>query len=306
MNENTTNAYTRRQLIPLSDYLKELGAENETSGVAYFSDGSCEEIDLSGYLEWRGTTADYIGSDKKSRKADIIGIWVDSPQLSVTDLASISLDKLKDGNVLIIELDGFGYYNLMEHTPDFIGGFEAYPMRTVMPAISNVALSAIITGEIPRVNGIIERGQRELNVTDMFEIASGMGFECAVVEGRTALVTMSVAQTLNPDINNRGDTDNEVQEAALEKIAEGYQFIFVHFHGFDDVAHTYGPSSGKAAEKVRELDDYVKILCDNFEGTVIIIADHGQRLTNDEDKPGGHGEFMPIDLTVPFIIFEVN
>ena len=79
----------------------------------------------------------------------------------------------------------------------------------------------------------------------------------------------------------------------------------MHYHGYDDVAHTYGPLSDEAAKKLKEIDGYVKELCSNFTGTVIITADHGQHNTGDTEKLGGHGDFIPVDMTVPFIMFEV-
>ncbi len=305
MNGTTTSAYTRRELIPLSIYMEELGAHAQDTALAYFNDGSQQQIGLDGYLEWRGTSADYIGVDKKHRLPDIIGVWLDAPDLSVTDIATFALDKAEAGNVLIIELDGVGYYNVLELQPDFIGGKDMRAMRTVMPSISNVALAAIVTGELPDVNGVTERRMRDLNVDDIFITAAERGLNCAVVEGSTALVTMSLEQTLNPDIDQDGDTDNEVLAAALEKLSGDYQFLYVHFHGYDDIAHTYGPSSKEASQKLDELDGYVKTLCENFSGTVILTADHGQHATNDASKPGNHGDFLPIDLTVPFIVFEV-
>ena len=306
LNENTTNAYTRRQLIPLPTYCELLGAPEMDSALAYFADGSWQQIDLNGFLEWRGNSADYIGADKKTREPDIIGVWLEAPGSSLTDIASIALKKAEEGNVLIIELDGAGYYNLLELEPEFISSKDIYAMRTVMPSISNVSLAAIVTGQMPKVNGVTRRSERDLLVDDMFVSAADMGLDCAVVEGSTALVVLSVEQTLNPDIDNSGDTDSEVHASALQKIDEGCGFIFVHYHGYDDVAHTYGPLSAEAAQKLKELDGYVKELCENFTGTVIITADHGQHITDSKEKPGGHGDFVPIDMTVPFIMFEVG
>ena len=217
MNENTTNAYTRRQLIPLSLYYEELGAPRQASALAYFADGSWQDISLEGYLEWRGNSADYIGADKKSRKPDIIGVWLEAPGSSVTDIAPIALEKAEEANVLIIELDGAGYYNLMELEPEFLSTKDIYVMRTVMPSISNVSLAAIVTGQMPKVNGVAQRSERDLLVDDMFAAASGMGLKCAVVEGSSALVVLSVEQTLNPDIDSSGDTDSEVHSAAMQK-----------------------------------------------------------------------------------------
>lgn len=306
MNGRTANAYTRRELIPLSEYASSLGAPVQSAALAYFWDGSQKKIELDGYLEWRGNSVDYIGKDGKSRDKDIIGVWIDAPEGSITDIASLALDKAQKGSVLIIEIDGLGLYNLLEHNPVFLSGKNVMPIRTVMPSISNVALAAIVTGEPPSVNGVTERKLRSLSVDDMFKTAAESGKKCAVVEGQTALVNMSVEQTLNPDTNNDGSTDSEVQVSALKKIKEGFEFIYVHFHGFDDVAHTYGPSSDEAQEKLAEIDAFIAELCGNFKGTVIITADHGQHTTADEEKPGNHGEFVPVDMTVPLIIFEAG
>lgn len=306
MHDTTTNVYTKRELIPLDKYIEALGATTQSTALAYFGDNSQKEIDIKGYIEWRGNSVDYIGTDKKSREKDIIGIWIDAPEASVTDISSLALDRAKEGRVMIIELDGAGYYNILEHTPEFISSKSMMPGRTVMPSISNVSLAAIVTGELPSVNGVTARGMHELLVDDMFAAAEASGLKCAVVEGSSQLITMSIKQTLNPDTNGDGYTDSEVQATALEMIEAGSEFVYIHFHGYDDVAHTYGPSSEQAAKKLDELDGYVSALCASFKGTVIITADHGQHTTTDIEKIGNHGEFLPMDMTVPIIVFEVG
>ncbi|MFA5675955.1 MAG: alkaline phosphatase family protein [Christensenellales bacterium] len=306
MDEWTTNVYAKRALIPLAQYAKRLDAENFSGAAAYFGDGSQYIIELDGYLEWRGNSLDYLASDKKSRKKDIIGVWIDAPKGSVTDIASFALERLNDGNVLIILLDGAGYYNLLEHSPEFLNSQDITPIRTVMPSISNVALAAIVTGETPAVNGVKERKDRSLLADDIFKTAADLGYKCGVAEGSTRLISLSIEQTLNTDTDGDGYTDSEVQKSAFNMINEGAKLLFVHFHGFDDAAHTFGPSSSKAAAKLYELDEYVLALCSAFNGTVIITADHGQHSTIGEDRAGGHGEFLPRDMTVPLIIIEAE
>lgn len=304
MNEWTANVYTRRSLIPIARYAAQLGAEHISEAIAYFGDGSQDIININGFLEWRGNSADYIAPDKKTRKKDIIGVWLNAPESSVTDIAAVALEKLKDGKVLIILLDGVGYYNLSEHSPDFLSSQDITPMRTVMPSISNVALAAIVTGEVPAVNGVKERKDRNLLTDDIFKKAADLGFKCAVIEGSSQLISLSIEQTLNLDMDGDGYTDTEVQKSALKKIKEGTELLFVHFHGFDDAAHTFGPSSRNAAAKLYELDEYVFALCNVFDGTIIITADHGQHSSLGEGRAGEHGEFLPLDMTVPFIMIE--
>ena len=305
-NEASTDAYSRRELIPLSDYMVELGASEEQTALAYFGNGSQQQIELVGYLEWRGNSVDYIAADQKTREPDLIGIWIDAPKASLTDIADLALDEAAKSPVMIIELDGAGYYNLAFWQPEFLSSLNIQASRTVMPSISNVSLAAIISGELPSVNGITERNQRDLLVDDMFVAANTLGCKCAVIEGSSALVNMSIEQTLNPDSDGDGDTDNEVHAAALTAIQDGYDFIYVHYHGYDDVAHSYGPFSAEAGDKLKEEDVFVQELCKEFSGTVIITADHGQHETSEPEKPGNHGEFRALDMTVPIIIFEVK
>ncbi len=68
--ENSVNAYTKKELIPISNYINDGSAI-----IAKFEDGREIEISQSGFLEWRGTSADYIAPDKKERIANITNIW---------------------------------------------------------------------------------------------------------------------------------------------------------------------------------------------------------------------------------------
>lgn len=305
MNGYTTNAYTYRTLIPITNLLTQIGAEGKTRALAYFGDGSQQEVRLDGYIEWRGNSADYLGANGKNRKADIIGIWVDAPKLSVMDVALKALEALDAGRVMIIELDGLGYHTLTSASPEFLCKFNIAPARTVMPSVSSVALASIVTGLTPDKNGIAAERLRELTVPDIFAQAAEKGKTSAVIEGSSKLITMSADQVLNPDINNNGSTDDEVFASAKSALAQGTDFVYVHFHGFDDVAHTFGPDSTEAKAKLLELDGFVSKLCEGFLGTVIITSDHGQHPITG-DKLGEHGEFLPLDMTVPFIIIKTG
>lgn len=303
--EYKTNPYTRRSLIPLINLCDDFSIETSTKAIGYFNDGSQCDVDLNGYIEFRGNSVDYIGIDKKSRKADMIGLYIDPP-ISVTQVPSLTKEALKDGNVLIIELDGLGYYNLEKLNAPFLKSKEVKKMRTVMPSISNVSLAAIITGKTPNENGVTEKGIRKIIVDDMFNEFTDEGKTSTVVEGMSQLVTMSVEQKLNPDKNGDDSTDDDVMESAIKAVNSNSDVIYVHFHGFDDVAHTYGPFSNEAQKKLTELDENVKTLSSQFKGTVLVIADHGQHNVKLENKLGSHGEFLHIDMTTPFLMYKTE
>ncbi len=70
--EYTVGAYTRREIIPISNYV----TENQII-FAEFSDGTKMQIEQTGYIEWRGNTADYIAPDEKTRTVGIQKILVE-------------------------------------------------------------------------------------------------------------------------------------------------------------------------------------------------------------------------------------
>lgn len=268
-----------------------------SSAIVYFDHGTQEEVFLTDLFEWKGNLADYIGPQ------DIIGVWVDAPELSVTHIAPEALAALERGRVLIILLDGLSYYDLEELKPPFVSAKTVRPARTVMPSISPVALASILTGKFPNETGITSRDTRQLQVDDIFVAAVKLGKTSAMVEGSRKLINTSIDQLLNPDINGDGSTDDEVFACAKAQLDAGVDLVFVHFHGYDDLAHTYGPLSPETSAKMLELDAYVEALCAGFSGMVLVIADHGQHATTGE-KLGDHGEFRLLDLTIPWIQWE--
>lgn len=285
-----TGVYNRLEVLPISQYIT-----SSDYVVGYFSDGSQKVIEADGYIEWRGNSADYISANGKSRTAGIIGIWADAPELCLTDVASTVASCTDD--VLIIEIDGLGMNTLYYHNWSYLASQDVETMRVVMPSISNVGIAAIVTGKTPDINGVAQLGDRELLVDDIFVGCDS----CFVVEGSSSLINMSIDQQLNSDLNNSGSNDDEVYASAMAVIGQ-YQLTYVHFHGYDDFSHNYGPYSDEVAVKALELDAYVKAMVEAHTGTVIIVSDHGQHDTGNSDKLGAHGTFIYEDMTVPYIV----
>ncbi len=283
------SAYTRRPMVPISSYIDSNGGE----ALAYFGDGSEQMVSLDGYFDWRGNTADYVDADGKTRIHDIVGVWEDAPEASITDLKGIVENT--EGDVLVIHIDGLGYKAYEMHGLELSKEHTVEKMRTVMPSISNVALAAMITGETPDINGVTERSERELLVPDMFENVDGV-----LVEGYSKLVNSSVSPILNADENADGSTDDEVFASAMKTIEEEHELVFVHFHGYDDISHTYGTYSDEAIKKLDEIEGYVNEMLSAFSGTTYIISDHGQHDTSIGEKLGDHGEFKYEDMCIPF------
>lgn len=175
---------------------------------------------------------------------------------------------------------------------------------SVHPAISNVSLASMVTGKSPFEHGILERGVKRPLYPDIFEYATNLGKKVSYIEGNGNLILTSVNPTYSmPDANNY--TDVSVFNNALTALEENPDLIFVHFHGIDDVNHLYSPISDEAKEKIVETEGYIMQLIENFDGTVIIVPDHGAITYYDGDMPKGkHGLFQKNDMLIPYYLFK--
>lgn len=219
---------------------------------------------------------------------------------SISDVYDDTLALVKNGHrVLVIELDGYGLMMMDSEAMPFLTSHAFDTALAAFPPISPVGLATMLTGKQPREHGITSRDTREVKCPDLFRALSDMGLKARYIEGDSALIKTSLAPILSPDLNGILGTDDEVFENAMS--ADAADFMFVHFHGIDDVATAKGPYSPEVKERMRVTDEYVRALAENFSGKVIVTADHGLH----EDGDGGaHGEYTREDMLVPYFIFD--
>ncbi len=224
----------------------------------------------------------------------------------IMDVYNRSVNELEAGDrVMILFLDGFSWQEYQkamdEDTAPYIEAhFTGGPALSVMKPVTNSGMAAMITGTPPEVNGIADRSKREYRVPDIFDKAAELGKKAALIEGDIQILKTSLAPVLNVDRDDDG-TDDEVVESALNALAEAPDLIMVHFHGIDDQGHAHGPYSKEVTDKINEIDGYIKLLAAEFNGTILLVADHGMH----EDGSGGdHGENLEEDMVVPFLTME--
>ena len=297
--EFTLDVYTKREVIPLSSF-----CDGELSNpLGIFSDSSELVLDIDGYIELRSNSVDYIDSDKKTRIKDLKGIWFDYPLVSIIDIYDRVLNSKEDVMIILVDglgintyyTNGFDYLNSLSYDNHPFISYNLQHARTVYPSISPVALSSLVTGTLPNVHGIIDRSGKDLKVDDMY-----LNLDSIIIEGYSTLINLSKSQMLNIDTNDNNSNDDEVFQQALLAIKEQPELLFLHFHGYDDLSHTYGPHVIETKEKAVELDSYIKSLVDEFNGRIIITSDHGQHDTNGK-KLGDHGEIRHEDMIIPII-----
>jgi len=297
LNGKEVTVYTTHEIIALDDILsydKEIAVFGRDGSVTFDKPGD------DSFFEITETGIDYTAVDK-TQVIDVAGIIADPPKFSITDVASDTIHQLEKGNnVMVIELDGLGW-QMLETAKEkgrapYLASLPAQQALSVFPPISPAGLAAMITGTTPDINGIAGRGVMDFNGEDIFEKAQKLGKRVAYIEGDVKMLNTSVEPVLSV---NEGAQDSRVFENTQKAIDDNNQLIFTHFHSIDDDATTYGPYALENMEQIELVDRMVEQLVKDFNGTVIISADHGLHPT---ETAGTHGRVCSEDMLVPYII----
>jgi len=248
--------------------------------------------------------------------------------LSITDLAPTAAEalglRLADSatghpldvpaadHVLLLFLDGFGYLQYESALQDgLIPHLAALPAAvpglTTYPPITSVSSASMLTGSIPAIHGADRRGIRVTASETLLDLAHAEGLSVVAVEGNALAFNLRSAELLlSGDRDANGGTDDNVLANAISVLEQGMpEVFFIHFHGIDDLGHTYGPGTVPVLEKISEVDQAVGEILDAIPaGTLVIIfADHGMHPVQEEGRLGNHGHLIPEDMLIPLIVF---
>jgi len=219
-----------------------------------------------------------------------------------------ALTNTRAEHVLLLFLDGFGYLRYTEArdaglipTLNALGepmiGLSEYPPSTA------IATAVMLTGAPPTVNGARIRGTRTTEAETLFDVAAQAGLRAIAVEGDALAFNLRNAEViLSGDRDGNGSTDDNVLANALAILAEGMpDLLWVHFHGIDDVGHTYGPNTPGEDAAISYVDTAVgEILAALPPDTLtLIFADHGMHLVQEEGRLGNHSNLTARDMLVP-------
>lgn len=240
---------------------------------------------------------------------DIKGIYLYENYHSITDAYYFTKEFMDKGEkVLTVLLDGFslGQYNyaVENNYISFLNNYYNNEALSVYTPVTNAGYAAILTGQTPDKNGVHDRSFREMKVDSVFKYAIENNKDSILLEGDIKILNTEIEPRLHIDINKDGDTDDEMFNSAMaaaSEVSEDYDFIFIHFHGIDDRGHSYGPYSNEAMDYIKKIDSYIEQISLNWDGKIILTADHGMH----ETKEGGnHGECRAQDMIVPFFIIQ--
>lgn len=212
--------------------------------------------------------------------------------------------------VAVLAPDALGWFawTLWQDEMPFLKSLHAERsliLRSVMPSITPVNFSAMVTGTDLEGHGVRTR-DGSFQCQTLFDVVRRAGGRSAAVgfEGYTG----STLLARYADID--GTTDPGTDDLIVEKVIEiargdGPEFLIAQLGRVDDVFHEFGPSSPEVVPMLRDTDvrlrRLVKVLQPLGYG-VIILADHGQHDITDDpstSKKGGHGQDREEDRLVP-------
>jgi hypothetical protein len=250
----------------------------------------------------------------QARIIDIAPTAAAALRLPVPDQATgQALEVPAASHVMLLFLDGFGYQRYTEalasglipnlgELPAPLLGLTEYPPST------RVGTAAMLTGAPPQVNGVDGRSVRSTEVETLFDVAAAAGLQVSAVEGEALAFNLRGAEAqLSGDRDGNGSTDDNVLANAQAVLDTGMPDLFlVHFHGIDDAGHTYGPGAPEEEAVIREVDAAVGELLQSLptDVLVIIFADHGMHLVQEEGRLGNHGNLIVRDMFIPIWVVD--
>jgi predicted AlkP superfamily pyrophosphatase or phosphodiesterase len=221
----------------------------------------------------------------------------------VSDLAGV-------GRVAILAPDAFGWHawTLWQGEMPFLKSLHAERsliLRSVMPSITPVNFSAMVTGTDLEGHGVPTK-EHAFQCETLFDVVRRAGGQSAAVglEGYTG--SRLLARYADIDGTTPPGGDDLVADKVIE-IAQAAApvFLIAQLGRVDDVFHQVGPSSPEVVPMLRETDARLRRLCEALKAQgygVIILADHGQHDIVDDPSTslrGGHGQDRDEDRLVP-------
>jgi hypothetical protein len=321
-----------RRAVPLEQVLVSAGHSVVECLVVFDSEGMGHEFEwapLADQAWWLNSGHLFIdGAESAASHLEVEAPeLLDRVQASIMDIAptvAAALDlpapSLATGHplteeraerVALILMDGFGYVRYTEALeagliPHLSALDEPLVGLTTYPPITSVSTASLLMGAPPEVHGVDQRGIRKTDTETLFDVAVSAGLRILAVEGESLAFELRGAEPqLSADFDGNGSTDDNVLINALEVLrADEWDIVFVHFHGVDDAGHTYGPGAPEERAAIQQEDGAVGRIMEVLpEGTLVIIfADHGMHLVDEEGRLGNHGHLVERDMFIPIFL----
>ena len=299
----SATSYYRYQEVSLQNYVE---IPDTASGIVFGNKGEEEPLAEDGRFILRSNHLSYMQGDQ-ILIPETRGIVLNPPQKRITHVYDDTKTLLDEGEkVLLILVDGLGYHQFeyarangyvpfLDDLPEPEMAMVTYPPVTVV----NVASS--LTGEIPAVHGVYRRGIRRAEVPTIFSYTEEQGKSATAIIGPMTIIELEIDPVFTVRTDDEGRNDHIKTENALERIHQGYDLFHVHLKDVDRAGHNYGDLSQKTLEEIQRTDSYIERLVAEWDGKVLIYADHGMHSTEDG---GDHRHLIYEDMFMPYWLFD--
>ncbi len=289
--ELTATTFHRHKAFAIEDYVNLSGRD---SVLVVGEKGEVEHLRQDGRFILSSNSISYmVGDEVVIPRAK--GIVLDPPEKQVTDVYGDARVAVAEGiPLLLILVDGLGQHqyqhaSALGYTPFLDTLPQPGLSMSVYPSITPVNLAASLSGVLPHVSGVYERRTRQLDVPTLFALSKDEGKKMTAVFGPLGTIELEIEPVFNVDRNGDGSTDDEKTAYALGIIGEEHDLLFVHYKDVDVAGHDNGDLHENTLKKIRQSDEYVRQLVDQWEGRVLIYADHGMY---PEGTGGSHGALV--------------
>jgi arylsulfatase A-like enzyme len=211
--------------------------------------------------------------------------------------------------VLIISLDGLRPDALSSlRTPNMMRlaarGASTTHAQTTTPS-TLPAHASMLSGYDPFGHGVIWNDHIPLfgfiRSSTVFSIAHAHGLRTVMLVAKEKLVHIAAPGTVD-EFHFIPGGDDEITEAGIETIDEGFGVLFIHLRALDSTGHRYGWMGAEYLAATNRTDRRVGDLLTalkeaGLEGSTLVIltSDHGGSET-------GHGSRSEEDMTIPWIV----
>jgi hypothetical protein len=225
-------------------------------------------------------------------------------------IPEIVVDLAGAERVAVLAPDAFGWFAWMLWQAEMpylqsLHRARSLILRSVMPSITPVNFSTIITGTDLAGHGV-RTYDHDFQCETLFDVLRHAGKRSAAVgfEGYTG--SKLLARFADIDGTTRRGSDDYIVETTLKLAETAFPtFMIVQLGRVDDVFHQYGPSSPEVVPMLQDTDARLNQLVTTLQPLgyrVIILADHGQHdIVGDATTTlkGGHGQDRDEDRLVP-------
>ena len=210
--------------------------------------------------------------------------------------------------LLVVVIDAFGVATWRKGrekvpTVNLVESIHGTVIHSVMKSITPVNFATMLTGASPDTHGITDR-EMSLRHETVFDVMRDKGLRSATAaRGMSSLGILISPHADRPGIAE-SNLDIDVTDMAVERLMEGFNLVWVQLLDVDDAGHAFGPYSDESMEALVRADENLKrILVTAKENnySVVVLADHGQHVSDSDPSKGTHGTNMPEDIEVPFL-----